>query len=243
MAAINSMLSVIALVAFAIPLALAQEGGPPNCDPLEGAVEIERCPNILEEAMRPYLRAQYCMTGSCCRYTKELCSKSTSEDVIRRTRVIRGDRRFCQRLLRDEYEYINLSVPHSVTQEEGRSYLHSIGGDTGDIDSSAAHVDINNDGTPEWISWGQSYSGRGCDIEVYFELDPAKNHIRKSTLSALLSKHRCRDYYRAFGYEGRIYLENRRTVLISSGYVDLVREVTILTGTTSRSVCTFAFKE
>ena len=243
MAIITPISRAIAVFTLVLSVALGQDSGPPNCDPLEGAVDLERCPNVLEEVMRPHLKAQYCMSGPCCTYTKEFCSKSTSDYVISRTRVVHGVRGFCERLLRDQYEYVNLSVPHSVTQEEGRQYLSSIGGDGGDIDSFAAYVDINNDGAPEWISWGRSYSGRGCDIEVYFEIDSAKEHIRKSALSRLLSRHSCRNYYRAFKYRGKIYLENRRFVPFPGEYLDLVREVTLLTGSTSQSVCTFAFKE
>jgi hypothetical protein len=146
-------------------------------------------------------------------------------------------------MMKGRWSYIPMLIDHTVAREEVKEYL-STGDGSARISSSAGYFDINNDGKAEYLGWLQLYSGagRGCDVEIFVELNPERTHLTSSTLSKLLSRHSCEDYNRAFAFEGKIYIENRKTIELEGldfGLPSVLTEVFIIEGEARRSVCTF----
>jgi hypothetical protein len=176
---------------------------------------------------------------------KKPCTAEEAEYVAARTRVVQGDQVYCRALLTTEYTLIDLHLPHSVSAEEAKTYLDLRGAET-EIYPLAGYFDINNDGKPENIGWLKAYSGAGsgCGIERFVQLDSKRAHIANTKLTALLGVNTCRDYYRAFQFQGRTYLENRRIKRLPTyAFVDLLKDVVELDGYTRRSVCRFAYRD
>lgn len=217
-----------------------------NCDPVTGEVDTERCstPNSIKLRAKPEeLRTWYCMHGPVGEYIKVPCTTEETKYVLARTRVAKGDQTFCRSLLTKEYTLIDLYLPHSISADEAKTYLNLRGGDT-EIYPYAGFFDINNDGKPENIGWIKAYSGAGggCDVERFVELDSERAHIADTKLTALLGEHNCRNYYRAFRYQGKTYLENRQIKRLPTyAFVDMLKEVLELNGSIRRSVCLFTY--
>lgn len=217
-----------------------------NCDPSVGAVDIENCPPSIASSTPDQLRTRYCMHGPVGEYIKKSrCTPEETDYVVSRTRVVRGDQDFCSALLTSEYTLIDLDLPHSVSEEDATNYLN-LRGATTEVYPMAGHFDINNDGKPENIGWLKAYSGAGsgCDVERFVQLDSKRARIANTKLTALLGATTCSDYYRAFRYQGKIYLENRRIKRLPSyAFVDLLKEVIALEGGTRRVVCRYAYSD
>jgi len=219
-----------------------------NCDPVTGEVDTKRCstPNSIKLRSRPEeLRTWHCMHGPVGEYIKEPCTVEETKYVLARTRVANGDQTFCRTLLTAEYTLIDLYLPHSILVDEAKAYLSLRGGDT-EIYPFAGFFDVNNDGKPESIGWIKAYSGAGsgCDVERFVELDSERAHIVDTKLTALLGEHNCRDYYRAFRYQGKTYIENRQIRRLPTyAFVDMLKEVLELNRSTRRSVCLFTYSD
>jgi len=194
-------------------------------------------------ADNPQPLAQYCMVGGGT-HDMRPCAQPSNEHIVNATQVVKGDVNFCSRYLRDQYQGINLSLQHSVTQMEAREYVRSIvGGDgSGDVHPSAAVIDLNNDGVPERVTWISMYSGagRGCDVEFYVEID-GTGKLRNGGLSSVLKPSRCGDRFRAIRYQGIVYLEKRTKAESVEGYVDVTEELRRIQQGRSRLVCKFGF--
>lgn len=232
----------------ALVIDVAYAASPFNCDSTRGAVDIEHCPEELANANRAspdQLRTGYCMGGPVSEYIKKPCTKEDTEYVLARTKVVKGDKKFCSSLLTAEFTLFDLYLPHSVSEEEVKTHLQIPGGEAS-IYRLAGRFDINNDGKPENIGWIAVYSGAGsgCDIQRFVELDSKRAHIMKSDLTSLLAgESSCRDYYRAFRHRGKTYLENRQTRrLPHHAYVNLLKDVVELRGNERRNVCQFAYR-
>jgi hypothetical protein len=194
----------------------------------------------------------YCSKAPCCEYEGVACSEHDNNALIANSRVVKGPKAFCSRLMRAHWHYIPLDLDHGVSREEASAYLGSIAAGrqdgSGKIWPAAGRFDINNDGKPEFLGWLQLYSGagRGCDIEVYVELSKDRAHLKKSTLSLLLGKNSCRDYNRAFNFEGKTYIENRRTIEregLNFSLPGILTEIIIIEGSSRRAVCTYTLEE
>lgn len=217
-----------------------------NCDPSAGPVDIENCPPSVARATPDQLRTGYCMHGPVGEYIKKSrCTPEETDYVVSRTRIVGGNQTFCGALLTAEYTLIDLNLSHSVSEEDAANYL-SLRGATTEVYPMAGRFDVNNDGTPENIGWIKAYSGAGsgCDVERFVQLDSKRARIANTKLTALLGATTCSDYYRAFRYKGKTYLENRRIKRLPSyAYVDLIREVIALEGDARRVVCRYAYKD
>jgi uncharacterized protein len=188
--------------------------------------------------------AQYCMVRGD-GHNLRPCARPSNDHILNAVQVLNGNRAFCEQYLHAQYESINLSLPHSVTQTEAREYVHSLvgrGDGSGDVHPRAARIDLNNDGVPERVTWISMYSGagRGCDVEFYVELDRA-GKIKRDGISPLLKPTQCGDRFRAINYGGKAYLEKRTLATSVEGYVDVTQELIAVERRRSRSVCKFAF--
>jgi hypothetical protein len=212
-----------------------------------GAVDIEHCPGEVEKANRStpeQLKTRYCMLGPSGDYIQKPCTKEDTEYAVARTRVARGDKKVCGSFLTAEYTLLDLYLPHSVPGHEARTYLQRPGGDSA-LYPYAGHLDINNDGKREYIGWLTMYSsaGRGCDVQQFVQLDASRTHIARTALTTLLAENTCGDYYRAFRYQGKTYLEIRRIERLHSYSVSLLKYVVELKGDLRRYVCVFEYKD
>lgn len=186
----------------------------------------------------------YCAGPPCCEYERSSCSQSDTQLLIARSRIVSGSMEFCSKLLNSQWKYLPLSVDHTVTKAEAGDYLSLRGASTA-IAPKAGHFDIDNDGQTENLAWLSAYSGAGsgCDVEMFVELNRERSHITNSALSALLSNNSCETYHRAFRFDDRTYIENRRTVEfdgIDFMFPSVLTEIFILEGGVKHSVCTFA---
>jgi len=184
-----------------------------------------------------YMEGQYFPMDE---YLKDrTCVTEVDNYVVARTRVIHGDPSFCNTLLRAKYTLIDLDLPHTILEDDANKYL-SLGGASTEVYPLAGNFDINNDGERENIGWIKAYSpaGRGCDIERFVQLDAKRAHIANTKLTEMLGA-TCSSYYRAFRFEGRTYLENRR--FEPYYYTNILKEVVALDGDKRRVVCEYAY--
>jgi hypothetical protein len=185
-------------------------------------------------------RVEFCMAN-----WSEPCRAGLSASLLARLTVKQGNRQFCERLKRGKWQYVKHDVPHFVPPEEARKYLTSVAA-TGRTDRSgrfsemAAYVDINNDGTQEYVVLGTLYSGAasGCDVEIYVPLDETRTKIQYGPLASVLSQNDCRTLQRAINYEGKVYLETR------SFYEDvsILHKIVSVVGNSTRLACEFRLR-
>lgn len=188
----------------------------------------------------------FCSGPPCCSYETQACSVNDNEALITRSKIVSGSHEFCSKLMSSHWTYLPLDMEHTVPRTEAQKYL-PLGDQTTRINPKAGYFDINNDGKAEYLGWIQLYSGAGsgCDVEVFVELNDQRDHIKHSVLSHLLNKHSCREFNRAFKFEGKTYIENRRRHKISGldySLPNLLSEVFVIEGESRRSVCTFKLK-
>jgi hypothetical protein len=189
----------------------------------------------------------YCAGPPCCTYEGTACSAEDNAALVYKSRIVDGQEAFCSKLMASRWTYLPLDHSHTVSQEEVQAYLRIRGG-TPSMESNVGYFDINNDGKPEYLGWIQLYSGAGsgCDVEIFVELDDQRAHIRRSQLSSLLAATTCRDYNRAFVFDGRTYIENRKTVdapYLHYSLPSVLTEVFIIEGHSRRSVCKYHLNE
>lgn len=185
----------------------------------------------------------YCSGPPCCQYQTSSCSEHDNRALISMSRITNGPMAFCSKLMNSQWSYIPLLLDHTISQKEASEYRLIRSGITS-IASKAGYFDINNDGKKEYLGWLQVYSGagQGCDVEVFVELSPDRAHLKRSTLSKLLSEHSCRSYNRAFKFGEKTYIENRRVIKLEAldfMLPSILTEVFIIEGESKRSVCTF----
>ena len=172
------------------------------------------------------------------------CSVADNQRLIDESRVVSGDKGFCTRLMNSHWRYLPLAETHTVTKDEANEFLELRGADT-DIDPHAGFFDINNDGKPEHLARITAYSGagQGCDVEEYVEMNAERTHLVPSTLTKLLEYKKCETYERAFLFDGKTYIENRRILSLKevpSILPNVLSEVWIIEGNKKRSVCNFS---
>jgi len=185
----------------------------------------------------------YCKGPPCCQYEASSCSEYDNRTLIGMSHITSGPKALCTKIMNSHWSYIPLLIDHTVPQEEAKEYL-PIGDRSASIAQKAGYFDINNDGKNEYLGWLQLYSGagQGCDIEIFVELNSERTHLKNSSLSKLLSDYSCSDYNRAFRFEGKTYIENRRTIEqedLNFGLPSILTEVFIIEGESKRVVCTF----
>lgn len=191
----------------------------------------------------------FCVQGSASKYNgQKQCSEIDEKFIISKTKIINGSKEFCSRLMNSHWSYLPLDLDHSVPREEVKKYFTF--SSEADIYPKAGYFDINNDGTKEYIGWIQLYSGsgQGCTMEIFVELDDQKTHIKNSDLSDVLKIYSpqglpsCREYNRAFEFEGKIYIENRRNLRLDSleySRPSTLSKVYIINGNSRKTVCEF----
>lgn len=186
----------------------------------------------------------YCAGPPCCRYEGSRCSERDNRALIAMSRIVSGSKTFCSSLMNAHWSYLPLELDHTVTSQRANEYF-SVRGASTEIAAKAGHFDINNDGNPEYLAWLSAYSGagQGCDVEIYAELNKDRTDFERSTLSTLLGQHSCRDYHRAFRFENKTYIENRRIIEQESldfMFPSVLTEVHLLEGQNRHTVCKFA---
>ena len=190
----------------------------------------------------------YCAGPPCCEYEHQSCSAHDNGTLIEMSHVVSGSPDFCTQLMKSHWNYIPLNIEHTVTEKEATQFLRLPGANTG-IDKYAGYFDINNDGHPKYLARLSAYSGAGpgCDIEMFVELNHERTHLLRSDLSALLkSEIGCKNYPRAFRFENKTYIENRKSVKIESldfMLPDVLSDIYIFEGGKRRSVCKFALAD
>ena len=183
--------------------------------------------------------------------TKEECSKSDQQFLINKTKITSGPKEFCSRLMNSYWSYLPLDLGHSIARKESQEYL-DLGDGSATIYEKAGYFDINNDGKKEYIGWIQLHSGagQGCDMEIFAELNEEKTHIKNSKLSGILKMYNshsfpsCREYNRAFEFEGKTYIENRRTFDIENFeyYAETLSKVYLVNKNSLKTICEFKTK-
>ena len=186
----------------------------------------------------------YCSGGVGDDNIARACSVADNQRLIDESRVVSGDKGFCTRLMNSHWHYWPLAETHTVTEDEASEFLELRGSHT-DIDPHAGFFDIDNDGKPEHLTRISSYSGagQGCDVEEYVEMNAERTHLLPSTLTKLLEYKKCETYERAFLFDGKTYIENRRILSLKEvpSMLPLVlSEVWIIEGNKKRSVCNFS---
>ncbi len=189
----------------------------------------------------------YCAGPPCCQYQSEGCSKADEGALIARSKVVSGPNEFCVEIMNSHWSYIPMELHHTVPREEAEKYLNSMVGHndgSGDIAPESGRFDINNDGKLENIGWLQLYSGagQGCDVEVFVELNEDSSNIKKSHLSEILSANGCYVYNRAFNFNGKNYIENRRTTegeRLDHPLTTVLTEIFIIENNSRHSVCKY----
>lgn len=192
----------------------------------------------------------FCEVGPCCSYdATEECVANDKKFLIGKTKIISGSKDFCYRLMNSHWSYLPLDLEHSITRKESQEYL-DLGDGSTTIYEKAGYFDINNDGEKEYIGWIQLHSGagQGCDMEIFVELNEEKSHIKNSKLSDILKMYNsqglpsCREYNRAFEFEGKTYIENRRTFEVENldfMFPSTLSQVYIINENSRNTVCEF----
>jgi uncharacterized protein len=189
----------------------------------------------------------FCAGPPCCTYEHKSCSASDTRSLIASARIVTGDRKFCTKLMNSQWHYLPMNLDHTVKEEETEDFL-SLRAASTDIWPEAGYFDINNDGKPEYLAWLTAYSGagQGCDVEIYAELNSDRTHLLHSPLTELLGSNGCGTYQRAFRFEDKTYIENRRTIKRDSTdvmYPGVLTEVYMIKGNKMESICRFSVPE
>jgi hypothetical protein len=144
--------------------------------------------------------------------------EADNQRLIDKSRVVSGNKGFCTGLMNSHWRYLPLSESHTVTKDEASEFLALRGSGT-DIDPHAGFFDINNDGKPEHLGRVSAYSGagQGCDVEEFVEMNSERTHLVPSALTKLLEYKQCETYERAFLFDGKTYIENRRILSLNGG--------------------------
>lgn len=176
-------------------------------------------------------------------YLKE-CSSKDSNTIKAISTLVSGAKELCNDFMFSYGPLTSLDLEHSVQRQEAQKYI-PIGDRTTRIYPKAGYFDINNDGVNEYIGWLQLHSGagRGCDIEIFAELDDQLSHIKNSTTSELLRDFSCGKSHRAFEFKGKTYIETRRYLAPFGKYSRVYKtlyEVYVIEGDTKNPVCSFA---
>jgi len=211
----------------------AQDTVAPNCDPLEGAVDLDHCP----------LRAGFCMLDD------TVCAAPEADQLRSRARVMLGEKKLCQRFLREEFEYVKVDIEHHVPYEAVEaSIFGSSGAFAGrlDIDSSVARIDADNDGASEYIlAVRVPGSGpRPCDTKKFLPVGGDRVSLVTGRLMPMLSQWpECSWNIRPIRFAGRTYFETRTSIVGDrASKQQLLREVYMLHGASKDKVCEFRYR-